>query len=113
MSRRINPWGKFKGTWVPEWLLVRPEINSKCKLLYTLLAKHAGPNGACYPSRVRIAKSLGLSVQCVDRTLRALKKAGLIESEQRGPGQSSQYYFLCHEWMGIALSDLTTKRCQN
>jgi len=109
MSKRFNPWKKFSGAWLPDWLIQRTEISSNAKIVYSLLAKHSGPKGTCFPSRTRIASKSGLTIYQVDRATRELKDKALIESRQRGLGKSSEYYFLEHEWMTPAFAYLQNK----
>jgi DNA-binding transcriptional ArsR family regulator len=99
VKQRINPYRLFVGSFVPNWLLERTDISDSAKLLYARLSQYAGENGFAFPLIETLAKETGASVATVKRGLTELKEHGLIESQQRGLGQSNVYFFLAHEWM--------------
>jgi len=99
VNRRINPYKLFVGSFIPNWLLERTDISDSAKLLYARLSQYAGENGYAFPLIETLAKETGASVATVKRGLTELKDHGLIESQQRGLGQSNVYFFLAHEWM--------------
>ena len=51
--------------------------------VYTYLYDRANKNGECWPSVNKIAGNIKLSPATVRRAIKDLKKAGLIETEQR------------------------------
>ena len=51
--------------------------------VYTYLYDRANKNGECWPSVNKIAGNIKLSPAIVRRAIKDLKKAGLIETEQR------------------------------
>ena len=53
------------------------------KLVLIKLADNASDNGECWPSVNTIAGDIKLSPATVRRAIKDLKKAGLIETEQR------------------------------
>lgn len=86
---------------VPRWLSRRPEVSGNAKLLYGLLASHAG-NG---PARVRIAvlaSEMGESYRTTRRLVSELKKHGLIRVHlNREESEASDYHLTTtHVWMG-------------
>jgi DNA-binding transcriptional MocR family regulator len=105
MAARINPYKLFVGAFIPNWLMVRPELTSSAKLVYSRLAQFAGENGKAFPRRETLAVELGLSLGMVKLCLNELRRHGLIETKQRGLGQSNEYYFMSHEWMGLDVAD--------
>ena len=73
--------------------LYRQELPHRAVSVYTYLADRANKDGECWPSITTIAKELKLSQSTVRRALRDLRKAKLIETEQRyrkKGGKSSQ-----------------------
>jgi len=105
MKVYFNPYKQFRGCWIPDWLLCRSELSAGTKLCYSRLARFAGKNGYCYPKIETLAETLGVSVPQCKRYLKQLQDLELIESKQRGMGNSNQYYFLEHEWMTEPLID--------
>ena len=66
--------------------------------VYIYLSDRANKNGECWPAIPTIAKELILSQSTVRRDLRDLRKAGLLETQQRyrtKGGKSSLLYKLC------------------
>lgn len=99
MSNRINPYRLFVGSFMPNWLLSRPEISTNAKVVYARLAQYAGKDGEAFPLMQTLADEVGMQLKTVQRALDELKEHRLIESEQRGFGQSNIYFFLRHPWM--------------
>jgi hypothetical protein len=102
---RINPYKKFHGSFMPEWLLPRKKISAGAKLCYARLARFSGKNGKCYPKIEKIADALGVSKRQCKTYLKELRDQQLIESEQQGLGKPNQYFFLDHQWMNPHLND--------
>ena len=102
-ARRINPHKMFVGNFVPVWLMARPEISSGAKLMYALIARHAGRNGDCFPFQATLAGEMAISERSAGKFLRELRKAKLIEIERRGLTMSNRYHFLEHEWFDCFL----------
>lgn len=105
MSKRINPYKKYHGSFIPEWLLPRSEISSGAKLCFARLARFAGEGGKAYPKIKTLADKLGVSKRQCSSYLKELKDVGLIEAEQQGLGQPNVYYFLEHKWEKCHLND--------
>jgi hypothetical protein len=94
----------FEGAWIPLWLLERHEVSAGAKLVYSILCRHSGQNGECFPGIARLAKELGFPISQEDsrsirRHIQELVDFGLIEKEQIGLNKTNRYYFLKHEWM--------------
>ena len=57
--------------------------------VYIYLADRANKDGICWPSIPTIAKDLKLSESTTRRAIRDLRKAGVIQTEQRYRGNGS------------------------
>lgn len=80
--------------------LYRMDLSHRAISVYVYLSDRANKNGECWPSIPTIAKELKLSQSTVRRALRDLRKAGLLETEQRyrtKGGKSSLLYKLHSE----------------
>lgn len=99
--KRINPYKRFDGAWVPNWLLEREEVSAQAKLLYARLAQYAGKKGYAWPTQETLAHATGLPGRTLQRHLQELEGYGLVEIERRGLNLPNVYYFLEHEWMGL------------
>lgn len=96
---RINPYKRFIGSFLPNWLLCRREVSAGAKLCYARLAQYAGKGGFCHPKQSLLAHELGVDKRTARRHLSELEGFGLIESEQQGLRRSNRYFFLDHAWM--------------
>ena len=63
--------------------LYASDLPHRAVSVYVYLDDRANKVGECWPSIPTIAKELKLSQSTVRRALRDLRKAGLIETEQR------------------------------
>lgn len=75
--------------------LYRRELPHRAVSVYIYLYDRANKNGECWPAIPTIASELKLSPSTVRRALRDLRKAGLLETEQRyreKGGKSSLLY---------------------
>ncbi len=75
--------------------LYREDIPHRAISVYTYLSDRANKDGECWPAIPTIAAELKLSQSTVRRALRDLRKAGLLETEQRyrtKGGKSSLLY---------------------
>lgn len=75
--------------------LYRMELPHRAISVYIYLIDRANKNGECWPAIPTIAKELKLSQSTVRRALQDLRKAGLLETEQRyrrQGGKSSLLY---------------------
>ena len=78
-------------------LLYRMDLPHRAKSVYIYLADRAKKDGICWPAIPTIARELKLSQSTVRRALQDLRKAGLLETEQRyrqHGGKSSLLYTL-------------------
>lgn len=77
--------------------LYRMDLEHRAISVYTYLSDRANKNGECWPAIPTMAKELKLSQSTIRRALRDLRKAGLLETEQRyrtKGGKSSLLYKL-------------------
>lgn len=75
--------------------LYRMELPHRAVAVYIYLADRANKDGECWPGIPTIARELKLSESTVRRALRDLRKAKIIETEQRyraKGGKSSLLY---------------------
>ena len=63
--------------------LYRTELPHRAVAVYIYLADRTDKSGECWPAIPTIATDLKLSPSTVRRGIRDLKKAGLLETEQR------------------------------
>ena len=73
----IAPRGRFTGPILPRFIL-RMEMSTHAKYLYTLLCDFAGDKDHCWPSQTRLAGMLSCSVSSVKKYLRELTAHDLI-----------------------------------
>jgi len=98
----INPWRRWVGIFIPNWLKDRREVSPFAKMLYAQLCFHANKNtGLAWPRRETLAAELGVSVRNIDRALVELLGQSQKESflpllriVRRGKTQSNYYEFL-------------------
>lgn len=79
--------------------IYRSELPHRAVSVYTYLSDRANKDGECWPAIPTIARELKLSQSTVRRALQDLRKAGLLETEQRyrkHGGKSSLLYTLKH-----------------
>ena len=93
-----NPYKKFVGSFIPNWLLCRKEVSQGAKLCFARLAQYAGRDGLAFPMMETLAKELGVSRQQISTYLNQLEKYKLVKRKRIGLGKSNTYYFLEHEW---------------
>ena len=63
--------------------IYQKELPHRAVTVYVYLADRSNRQGECWPAINTIARDLKLSPSTVRRALRDLRKAGVIESEQR------------------------------
>jgi len=67
---------------IPEWLIDSP-ISDRGVRLYAILCRYADSDGYSWPSRSTLAKRLGRSVDSLDRAVKELVEAEVLEVEGR------------------------------
>ncbi|MGN0499678.1 MAG: helix-turn-helix domain-containing protein [Ruminococcus sp.] len=80
--------------------LYQMDLPHRAVAVYTYLHDRANKNGECWPSVPTIAKEIKLSQATVRRAIKDLRKAGIIETEQRyreQGGKSSLLFRVNHQ----------------
>ena len=94
-GERFNPYMKFYGIFIPDAILLNPDLTHAEKICYGILARYNGRNNRCYPSQETIAENLCLSVRQTIRILSSLEaKRFIIRVIIRG---KTHYHFLWHK----------------
>jgi len=76
---------------LPQALTTRRDLTSSDKLLYAVLADRMGDSGKCWPGVRTLAGQTGLCRDAVADSVARLERAGVIQVERRGPGQTNVY----------------------
>lgn len=97
----FNPWRKFVSICIPSKLAASKAFSPTAKLAYGHLARRAGENGQCFPSRRDIADGIGVTEGQVKRVLRELVDGKLLRVAARiapnGRQSTNAYEFIWHE----------------
>jgi hypothetical protein len=67
---------------VPEWL-IEADLSDRAVRLYALLHRYANSDRAGFPSRTTLARRIRCSVDSIDRAIRELRAAGVLEANHR------------------------------
>jgi len=78
-------------TQVPNFILKNPDISIGAKTTYALFLSYAWHNQFCFPGQERLAKDMGMGVASVNRFIKELEAASLIEITRRGQGKTNLY----------------------
>lgn len=81
---------------VPDDVLMA-EVSANAKVLWALLARHADPEGGCYPGLKNLAGLMKVSTDTVSRAKKELIEAELLTAEERYDDQgrrTSDHLFL-------------------
>jgi hypothetical protein len=62
-------------------VLVHRRLSSTAKIVHAVLVDRLGDNGTCWPGQRRIARDCGTTPKAVNRAVRELERAGLVEIE--------------------------------
>jgi helix-turn-helix protein len=91
----INPYRLFQGSFLPHAVeqLPKRRLSSDAKICYGRLLRFAGKRGVAFPHVRTLAQAVGQSRRSVERALRQLRLAGLIQSFQRGKGRAALIRF--------------------
>lgn len=101
VGERINIWKRFRGGFLPDWLMERPEVSPGAKVAYARLSQFAGPEGRAFPKMRTLAAAIGVKERQAKRYCAELKQHALIETEDhRSECLPNSFWFLRHEWMG-------------
>ncbi len=75
---------------MPAAVAYHPNLSDLSVQVFAVLARFAGRDSRCWPSRETVAAAAGCSVRSVDRALVELAAAGLIERTARGNGHGGR-----------------------
>ena len=96
----FNPYRMFTGLFIPEGLARCPWISAGAKLAWGRLARYAGQNGWCYPTKKTVGEEIGVGPRQAQKYIAELERCRLVRRVSRftGRGQTSNAYeFLWHE----------------
>lgn len=100
MKGHFNIFHFFSGTFIPSWLLHRPEISAGAKLAYSLLAQQTNSKGTTQLIFQVIEASIGENNGDIVRYLMELEEVGLIHvSSGNVRPEDIRVYFPYHPWM--------------
>jgi hypothetical protein len=103
MKIYFNPYKKFTGIFIPDWLLQSDCCSLNAKLVYALLCKYAGEDGSCYPKQSTLAKKMKTSSRSIVNYINELVDCRLIERKRTL--QNNTYLFLVHPDMNLVSAD--------
>jgi hypothetical protein len=86
-----DPITKHGFTQVPNFILTNSDISVGAKLAYAMLLKYAWQDDYCFPGQERLAQDMGSGKRSVIRFMEELERAGFIEVQRRGLGQTNLY----------------------
>ena len=91
-------------------ILQRLALSGVAKLTLAVLASHVNhESGVCNPSVALLASEAGLSERTVQRVLRLLESAGVVEVVEAGGGRSWKSSYRIHPGKGVRLSPFVRK----
>ena len=102
----VVPKKLWSGSFIPNWLLEKPNVSANAKLLYARLSQFSTDSGVAFPKQEIIGNECGMGIRTVSRGLYELQKLNLIEKRQVGLNQPNQYRFPYHEWMTTETSEV-------
>lgn len=95
IGERFIPYKQFRRvSIIPNTLTCYTGLSHGAKLLWAILAQHAGEDGHAFPAVGTLAKEVGLKKRQTQILLSELKTKGFIESESGL--RTNVYYFLMH-----------------
>jgi Helix-turn-helix domain len=95
LGERFNPYGLFRGLFIPEQIAGHSGLKPGAKLIYGIIGRYKGQDRECFVGIARFATESGLSEKVARGCLWQLQEQRFIEIEERR-GQSSIYHFLWH-----------------
>ena len=72
-------------------MIFDPSLTGTAKLIYTVLAAHAGNKEYCFPSYKTICKEAGISKDSFYKHLQILVDAGYVSKDRYLPGSDGRY----------------------
>ncbi|MEQ1718768.1 MAG: helix-turn-helix domain-containing protein [Hyphomicrobium sp.] len=78
-------------TQVPNFLFKNSGLSMGAIVVYSKFLSYAWHNDFCFPGQQRLADDLGMGVASINRFVKELEDATLIEIERRGQGKTNVY----------------------
>jgi DNA-binding transcriptional ArsR family regulator len=99
--KSYNPKAHTPAAYIPCWLIQIPaaQLSERAKLLYGRLAQWSSTKGTVHRSVRQLSEEIGVSSDCVERTLKELRDVKLIETYRVKSGGVNHYRFLDHDWI--------------
>ncbi len=76
---------------VPSAVSSRRDLELADKLVFGVIVTRIGSNGHCWPGMRSLADDAGVAVSAVEKSIRRLETAGLLEVERQGSGRRNHY----------------------
>lgn len=97
--KRLRPFGRFRGSVIPNALLRYRSLPASCKLMWARLAQYLGKEGDAFPSYDTLAAEIGVCRRRAITIIQRLQEDGFLELVQR-PGKTCLFYLLHHSCLG-------------
>ena len=78
-------------TQVPNFLFKNSGLSMGAIVVYSKFLSYAWHNDFCFPGQQRLADDLGMGIASINRFIKELEDASLIEIERRGQGKTNVY----------------------
>lgn len=100
-----NPKSHAPAVYIPCWLIQisNQHISHLSKLVYGRLSQWSQSDGTVYRSCPQLAKELGSNTSSIERSLKELRKLGLIGTFQPQAGGLNHFVFYDHVWMNASI----------
>jgi len=87
----LDPITRGGFTQLPNFVLKSGTLTLGAKVTYAMFLHYAWHNDQCFPGQDRLAEHMGMSRTRVNEFVKELERAGLIEIQRRGQGQTNLY----------------------
>jgi DNA-binding MarR family transcriptional regulator len=88
---RADVVAQYGFTQVPNFLFKNSGLSMGAIVVYSKFLSYAWHNDFCFPGQQRLADDLGMGVASINRFVKELEDASLIEIERRGQGKTNVY----------------------
>src|ERR1017187_3578680 len=78
-------------TQLPNFVLKDSKLSLGAKVTYAMFLHYAWHNDQCFPGQDKLAEHMGMSRTRVNEFVKELERAGLMEIQRRGQGQTNVY----------------------
>jgi biotin operon repressor len=87
----LDPITRGGFTQLPNFVLKNGTLSLGAKVTYAMFLHYAWHNDHCFPGQDRLAEHMGMSRTRVNEYVKELERAGLVEIQRRGQGQTNLY----------------------